>query len=330
MSDSPREILAASISEEPVMTAPSSSGATDALVATFIEALAAGTPEAFTALLTDDIRWGGEHRGGNECTTRDQAGDHYGSLLAAGVTLRVTDLQQADPTEPGVLSARIQVRSPDAEDFPPEMAIRLIIRDGLIADIRILGAPPTIEVLYLDDCPHHEAFLPHLNDLLAEHCITAPITLIRINNDEEARAHRFLGSPTVRIDGHDVEPAAAQRQLRSAEDANGSGGSYGMQCRLYPTREGTTGAPRDEWIIDALIDDQPTTSLSPRSTPATYPRCGSYSASTRTSPRSTCADTEGAPCCTSLQTGPATTPTSPPPAFSKPPPSAWSHGSNTT
>ncbi len=239
------------------MTAPSSTGSTGStgeLAAALTEALTAGTREAFTALLTDDVRWGGEH-GGNECTTRDQAGDHYGGLLAAGVTVHIAGLQLTDPVDAGVFTARVQISSPDPDDFPPEMAIRLTMRDGLIADIRILDAPAAIEVLYFDGCPHHEAFLPHLNDLLAEHGITAPVTLVRIDNDDDARAHRFLGSPTVRIDGRDVEPGAAERQLGDTQSAHGVGGVFGMQCRLYATPDGTTGTPRDQWILDALIDN---------------------------------------------------------------------------
>lgn len=246
------------------MTAPTCTGANGepvALSAALSAALAAGTREAFTALLTDDVRWGGEQRGGgNECTTRDQAGDHYAGLLAAGVTLHIAALQPADPDaderEGGgnVFTARMQVHSPDPDDYPPEIAVRLTLRDGLLADICILDPPPSIEVLYFEGCPNHEALLPHLRALLAEYDISAPVTSIRIEHDDDAQAHRFLGSPTVRIDGRDVEPAAAERQFLDAQDVD-SGGPYGLQCRLYSTPDGITGTPRDQWILDALIDN---------------------------------------------------------------------------
>ncbi|OHV38007.1 hypothetical protein CC117_16240 [Parafrankia colletiae] len=214
-------------------------------------ALSAGTREAFTALLTEDVHWGGEH-GGNECTSRDQAGDHYAGLLAAGITLQLAELQQTAPTgEAEQLTVRLQIQSPDRDDFPPQMTIRLTLRDGLIADIRELDQPATIEVLYFDGCPNLEAFLPHLTALLAEHHIAAPVTLIRIQNDEHAQTHHFLGSPTVRINGQDVDPAA-ERQVHVTRDA---ASRYGMQCRLYSTPDGTAGTPPDEWIIEALIDN---------------------------------------------------------------------------
>lgn len=244
------------------MTAPTSSATDDdpaaALAGALAEALIASTRDAFTALLTEDVHWGGEH-GGNECTTRDEAGHHYADLLAAGATLHLADLRQADPGgEAEQFLAELHVEAPDPDDFPPQLTVRLTMRDHLIADIRELDPPPTIEVLYFDGCPNHETFLPHLNALLAEHQITTPVTLIRIDEDHDAQVHRFIGSPSVRVNGRDVEPAAAERQQREAaasQDVDTSS-PYGLQCRLYRSPDGrAVGTPRDEWILDALRDN---------------------------------------------------------------------------
>lgn len=223
------------------------------------EALAAGTRDAFTALLTADVHWGGEH-GGHECSTRDQAGDHYAGLLAAGATLHLVDLQPAGPTgDAEQVLARLHLESADPGDFPPQLSVRLTLRGRLIADILELDPPPTIEVLYFDGCPNHDTFLPHLKALLAEHHIDAAVTLIRIDDDQAAQEHRFLGSPTVRVDGRDVEPGAAERyhqDERHGQDPQTASSPYGLQCRLYPTPSGSlTGVPRDEWILDALVDN---------------------------------------------------------------------------
>jgi len=86
-------------------------------------ALATRTRNAFTALLTDDIHWGGEH-GGNQCTNRAQAGDHYAGLIAAGVTLDIADIHG-----PGdVLTATLRIESPDP--YPRELTVRLTLRGG--------------------------------------------------------------------------------------------------------------------------------------------------------------------------------------------------------
>ncbi len=100
-----------------------------------------------------------------------------------------------------------------------------------------------VELLYFDGCPSHDAFLPHLRALLADHAVAVPITLTRIDSDEDAQRHRFLGSPTLRVNGRDVDPTAAGRT------------TYGLQCRLYATDQGRTGTPPDAWILDAVTSD---------------------------------------------------------------------------
>jgi hypothetical protein len=222
------------------MSAPETDRA--ALAAALSEALAAGTREAFEQLLTDDVRWGGEH-GGDGCSGRAEAGVHYAGLLAAGNTVSITQISEAGGTSSQLLTARVQVTSPDTTRLPSVLTVRLTVRDGLIADILELDPPPSIELLYFDGCPHYEQFLPHLQQLLNDHQISAPIQLIRIESDDDAQRLRFLGSPSLRINGHDVDPTAAGRD------------TYGMQCRLYATPEGTTGTPPDQWILHALVAD---------------------------------------------------------------------------
>lgn len=98
----------------------------------------------------------------------------------------------------------------------------------------------TIELLYFDGCPSHEAFLPRLRELLAQAGVDAPVLHRRVESDDAAHQERFLGSPTLRVDGVDVDPGAAQRE------------DYGLKCRLYSTRDGLRGVPADEWVLDAL------------------------------------------------------------------------------
>lgn len=97
-----------------------------------------------------------------------------------------------------------------------------------------------IELLYFDGCPNHEAFLPHLRELLSRERITDEVRLRRVESPEDAERERFLGSPTLRIDGRDVEPGAAERR------------DFGLKCRLYRTGTGVSGMPHDDWIERAL------------------------------------------------------------------------------
>lgn len=65
-----------------------------------------------------------------------------------------------------------------------------------------------IELLYFDGCPNHERFLPRLHELLDRADITHEFQMRRVESIEDAERERFLGSPTLRVDGRDVEPGA--------------------------------------------------------------------------------------------------------------------------
>ena len=99
---------------------------------------------------------------------------------------------------------------------------------------------PTIEVLYFDSCRSLDALLARLDRLLAQAGVAADIELRRVESAETAEQERFLGSPTLRINGRDVDSTAAQRI------------DYGLKCRLYATDDGLHGTPPDAWILDAL------------------------------------------------------------------------------
>ncbi|MGI8729026.1 MAG: DF family (seleno)protein [Solirubrobacteraceae bacterium] len=96
-----------------------------------------------------------------------------------------------------------------------------------------------IELLYFDGCPHHEPLLTHLRELLAGAGVRESVELREIDADG-AGGERFLGSPTVRVDGRDVEPGAEARD------------DFALQCRLYRTDDGLRPTPPVGWILAAL------------------------------------------------------------------------------
>ena len=97
-----------------------------------------------------------------------------------------------------------------------------------------------VEVLYFEGCPHQEALLSRVRAMLSRIGAEADVELRRVESPEDAERERFLGSPTLRVDGEDVDTAAAERT------------DYGVKCRLYTTPAGLSGAPPDEWIFAAL------------------------------------------------------------------------------
>jgi len=79
-----------------------------------------------------------------------------------------------------------------------------------------------------------------LAEAMEELGIDQPVEVIDVRGEQEAQQLKFLGSPTIRVNGQDVDPAA-----REAID-------YGMECRLYRTEEGTVGWPSKAMMLAAL------------------------------------------------------------------------------
>lgn len=94
-----------------------------------------------------------------------------------------------------------------------------------------------VELLYFNGCPGYEELLPRVRQLIGDR---PDIKLRAVESPEEAERLHFLGSPTLRVNGRDVDPDAGERT------------DYGMKCRLYRTPEGQFHAPPDEWVRQAL------------------------------------------------------------------------------
>jgi hypothetical protein len=98
----------------------------------------------------------------------------------------------------------------------------------------------TIEILYFPDCPNYLPAVEHVQKALQEELVSAEIKHVAVLDAATATATRFLGSPSVRINGVDVEPSAR------------SGGAPGMCCRTYRAGSGPEGAPSIELIRAAI------------------------------------------------------------------------------
>jgi hypothetical protein len=100
-----------------------------------------------------------------------------------------------------------------------------------------------IEVLFLKGCPNHRLAVDEVLHVLCANGIEAPVAELEVTNSTMAQELSFLGSPSIRIDGLDVEPEA--RGVRS----------FGFGCRTYSDSEGRrSGLPSISLIQQALID----------------------------------------------------------------------------
>ena len=100
-----------------------------------------------------------------------------------------------------------------------------------------------IEFLYFRDCPSHKAALALLQRVLDEERTGANVEQVEVPGPEAVEEHKFVGSPSIRIDGVDLE----------GEEAEASMG-YGWSCRQYAQSEPgqSRGVPAAELIRKRL------------------------------------------------------------------------------
>jgi hypothetical protein len=97
-----------------------------------------------------------------------------------------------------------------------------------------------IEVLYFDGCPNHKPAVERVQQLLRKEDVSAEIAEVNVNDESIAQKVGFLGSPSIRVNGVDVEPEA-----RAARD-------YGMMCRTYAVNGRREGLPSREMLRQAI------------------------------------------------------------------------------
>ena len=108
-----------------------------------------------------------------------------------------------------------------------------------------------IEFLYFEGCPHYEPTLNLLNKVLKEERIKASMEQINVDSEELVQKHRFLGSPSIRIEGKDIEIEA-----RTLSD-------FGQKCRIYPDDGARSGVPPASLIRKGILEAK-----------KVYPCCG--------------------------------------------------------
>jgi hypothetical protein len=97
-----------------------------------------------------------------------------------------------------------------------------------------------IELLFWRGCPSYPEAQQLLEDVLAARGVDQPVKVHEVTSHEEAQRLSFPGSPTIRVDGRDVDPAGA-----SAPPA--------LTCRIYYLPDGRASpVPTRQQLEEAL------------------------------------------------------------------------------
>jgi hypothetical protein len=99
-----------------------------------------------------------------------------------------------------------------------------------------------VEILYFAGCPNHVRARATLERVAADLSVAPRIRLVEVPDEQAALELRFLGSPTIRVDGRDVEPGADERR------------DFVLACRIYRGARGLAAQPDEAWIRAALAE----------------------------------------------------------------------------
>jgi hypothetical protein len=97
-----------------------------------------------------------------------------------------------------------------------------------------------VELLYVEDDPASMPTRQNLVEVLTEDAFETPIQMIVVRGEEDASLLDFHGSPTIRIDGADIDPDSAVE--------------VGLQARAYRGSDGATSPVPDKAIIRRAVE----------------------------------------------------------------------------
>jgi hypothetical protein len=97
-----------------------------------------------------------------------------------------------------------------------------------------------VEIFYFSGCPNHVPAVDRVREVLAQEGTPAEMIEVEVKDAATAQQVGFLGSPSIRVNGQDVEPA-----VRGAR-------AFGMMCRTYIDGGQRAGVPPPDWIRAAL------------------------------------------------------------------------------
>jgi len=96
-----------------------------------------------------------------------------------------------------------------------------------------------VELLYTDECPFWKETLKLINEIVNDSKLEITLKKVRVLSEKDAKRLKFPGSPTVRINGVDIDPA-----IKEIEGYVG--------CRIYMYKGHVYEYPPKEMIKSAF------------------------------------------------------------------------------
>lgn len=93
-----------------------------------------------------------------------------------------------------------------------------------------------VDFYWFAGCPSHDIALERLRKVFSEEGIELDLTITEVKTEEQAQRHRFIGSPTIRIEGVDINPPPKDMPHR-------------LTCRTYVNEEGRISPLPSEELI---------------------------------------------------------------------------------
>ena len=93
-----------------------------------------------------------------------------------------------------------------------------------------------VHVLFFEGCPNHQPTVQLVQEVIRDLGLDIEVEEVEVKSVKDAQQLHFLGSPTVFVDGVDIEPSAR------------SSTAYAFACRTYAG----AGTPPRALLIEAL------------------------------------------------------------------------------
>lgn len=93
-----------------------------------------------------------------------------------------------------------------------------------------------LDILHIEGCPHRAPTAQLVRDVLRDLRVPVTVREVEVKSADDASRLRFFGSPTVQVEGEDIDPAVRGRT------------DYSFSCRIY----GSSGTPSRHLIEHAI------------------------------------------------------------------------------